>query len=174
MELQERNLAELSCLQVRFYLGASQRFDYLRIMAVRFSGVYKEGCTGNEDAVYMCVQEPLIDRRSILLDVLGKIKASELMFSEGIVEFGQAFFEQVVANGHEGMMAKHRSSRYLPGKRSAAWKKIKPTRTLPSGIIGYTAATMHKAAKKFRLHGPNPSSDQPVETRDNANARGHT
>ena len=85
------------------------------------------------------LQEPLIDRRSILLDVLGKIKAPELMFSEGIAEFGQAFFAQVVANGHEGVMAKHRSSRYLPGKRSAAWKKIKPTRTLPCVIIGYTA-----------------------------------
>ena len=85
------------------------------------------------------LQEPLIDRRSILLDVLGKIKAPELMFLEGIVEFGQAFFERVVANGHEGVMAKHRSSRYLPGKRSAAWKKIKPTRTLPCVIIGYTA-----------------------------------
>jgi bifunctional non-homologous end joining protein LigD len=36
-------------------------------------------------------------------------------------------------------MAKHRSSRYLPGKRSGAWKKIKPTRLLPCVIIGYTA-----------------------------------
>jgi len=28
-------------------------------------------------------------------------------------------------------MAKHRASRYLPGRRSAAWKKIKPARELP-------------------------------------------
>jgi ATP-dependent DNA ligase len=30
------------------------------------------------------------------------------------------------------------SSRYLPGQRSAAWKKIKPAQILPFVIIGYT------------------------------------
>jgi bifunctional non-homologous end joining protein LigD len=34
-------------------------------------------------------------------------------------------------------MAKHRASRYLPGRRSAAWKKIKPARELPGVIVGY-------------------------------------
>jgi bifunctional non-homologous end joining protein LigD len=70
---------------------------------------------------------------------LTEINAPELVYSDGISEFGQAFFEQAVAKGHEGVMAKHRSSRYLPGKRSGAWKKIKPTRLLPCVIIGYTA-----------------------------------
>jgi len=31
-----------------------------------------------------------------------------------------------VAQGQEGMMAKHLASRYRPGRRSAAWRKIKP------------------------------------------------
>src|ERR1019366_8201378 len=42
-------------------------------------------------------------------------------------------------HGHEGVMAKHQTSRYLPGRRSAAWKKIKPTEVLPCVIIGYTS-----------------------------------
>ena len=34
-------------------------------------------------------------------------------------------------------MAKHLASRYLPGKRSAAWRKIKPALTLPCVIVGF-------------------------------------
>ena len=84
------------------------------------------------------MQEPLTYRRSLLANVLAAINAPELVYSDGVAEFGQAFFEQAVAKGHEGVMAKHRSSRYLPGKRSSAWKKIKPTQVLPCVIIGYT------------------------------------
>jgi bifunctional non-homologous end joining protein LigD len=84
------------------------------------------------------LQEPLTYRRSLLANVLTEINAPELVFSEGVAEFGKAFFEQVVAKDHEGVMAKHRSSRYLPGTRSSAWKKIKPTRMLPCVIICYT------------------------------------
>ena len=84
------------------------------------------------------LKEPLTYRRSLLANVLTEINAPELVFSEGVSEFGKAFFEQVVAKDHEGVMAKHRSSRYLPGKRSSAWKKIKPTQVLPCVIIGYT------------------------------------
>jgi DNA ligase D-like protein (predicted ligase) len=84
------------------------------------------------------LHEELTSRRSILRDLLAEIDAPELMFSEAVAEFGQVFFEQTVAQGHEGVMAKHRCSRYVPGKRSTAWKKIKPTRMLPCVIIGYT------------------------------------
>ena len=34
-------------------------------------------------------------------------------------------------------MAKHLASRYLPGKRSACWLKIKPARRLPCVIVGW-------------------------------------
>jgi len=84
------------------------------------------------------LQEPFWRRRCILADVLTGIDTPELMFSEGTVEFGRNFFERMVAEGHEGIMAKHQSSRYLPGRRSAAWKKIKPSHVLPCVIIGYT------------------------------------
>ena len=35
-------------------------------------------------------------------------------------------------------MAKQQASRYRPGKRSSAWRKIKPAGVLPCVIIGYT------------------------------------
>ena len=46
-------------------------------------------------------------------------------------------FEEVVRQGQEGVMAKHLGSRYLPGRRSSNWRKIKPTEILPCVIIGY-------------------------------------
>jgi bifunctional non-homologous end joining protein LigD len=37
-------------------------------------------------------------------------------------------------------MAKRRTSRYQPGQRSSAWRKIKPVQDLACVIVGYTAA----------------------------------
>src|SRR5260370_38047405 len=34
-------------------------------------------------------------------------------------------------------MAKHQASRYLPGRRSSSWRKIKPALVVPCVIIGY-------------------------------------
>jgi hypothetical protein len=36
--------------------------------------------------------------------------------------------QAALAQGHEGVMAKHLASSYRPGKRAAAWRKIKPRR----------------------------------------------
>jgi DNA ligase D-like protein (predicted ligase) len=84
------------------------------------------------------LHEPLYRRRRVLVDVLTQIAAPELLFSEACAGLGRDFFAQVVAQGHEGIMAKHQTSRYLPGQRSSAWRKIKPAQVLPCVIIGYT------------------------------------
>src|SRR5215203_5941747 len=55
------------------------------------------------------LQEPLRQRRSLLQEVLAKIDAPPLLFSEGVSQFGKAFFDQVVAQGQEGVMAKRQS-----------------------------------------------------------------
>ena len=62
------------------------------------------------------------------------------MFSEGILGPGRQFFDQVVAQGHEGVVAKHLASRYLPGRRASSWRKIKPQWVIPCVIIGYLPA----------------------------------
>ena len=56
-------------------------------------------------------------------------------------------------------MAKHLSSRYQPGKRSSAWRKIKPVQTLACVIVGYTVerhglhslllATLHQGILRY-------------------------
>ncbi len=70
--------------------------------------------------------QPLQARRALLQELLAHLKQPRLQFSDGIVGPGQVFFEQAVRQGQEGVMAKHLASRYLPGKRSSCWLKIKP------------------------------------------------
>jgi len=57
----------------------------------------------------------------------------------GIKEIaGKEFFAETIAQGHEGVVAKHVSGRYRPGQRSAGWRKIKPVHVIPCVVIGYT------------------------------------
>ncbi len=83
------------------------------------------------------IAEPLARRREILADMLGRVASCRAVLSDGIVGAGKSWFEQVVGQGHEGVMAKHLAGRYLPGKRSSSWQKIKPREILPCVIIGY-------------------------------------
>ncbi len=55
------------------------------------------------------------------------------------------FYEHVVEEQLEGIVAKRLSSRYLSGRRTGAWIKIKPTRLIDqisprSTIVRYTRA----------------------------------
>jgi ATP-dependent DNA ligase len=61
-----------------------------------------------------------------------------LVLSEGVAGSGRTFFDKVVEQGHEGVMAKHLQSRYLPGRRVQAWRKIKPFQSVPCVVISYT------------------------------------
>ena len=82
------------------------------------------------------LRRPLRERRERLYELLGRA-GDVVTYSDGVVGCGCDFFAQVVARGHEGIMAKHLAATYLPGQRSHAWKKVKPTQVLPCVIIGY-------------------------------------
>jgi bifunctional non-homologous end joining protein LigD len=86
------------------------------------------------------LQEPLQERRARLRDLLMGVTAPALIYSEGVMGRGREFFTQAVAQGHEGVVAKHGASRYLPGKRAPSWRKIKPAGVLPCVLVGYTAS----------------------------------
>jgi len=83
--------------------------------------------------------QPLSERRKRLEELLDRCYEPRLVFSEGVVGPGREFFKQAVAQGHEGVMAKHVQGRYLPGRRMSAWRKIKPRGWIPCAIVGYTA-----------------------------------
>jgi len=67
---------------------------------------------------------PLWARRQRLERVVRACANPRLVFSEGIVGSGRAFFEAVCREGLEGVVAKRLDGRYRPGRR--AWIKIKP------------------------------------------------
>jgi ATP-dependent DNA ligase len=106
--------------------------------------------------------QPLTDRRALARECVERLADPRLVFSEAVVGSGKAFFAEVVARGQEGVLAKHQASRYLPGRRSAAWKKIKPCGCLPAVIIGYLpgrqgvrglfVATLRDGALRYVAH----------------------
>jgi ATP-dependent DNA ligase len=72
------------------------------------------------------LKEPLRTRRKVLAEVCARLAAPHVIFSEGVVGAGKACYEAVVAQGHEGVMAKHVDAPYRPGQRSVTWRKFKP------------------------------------------------
>jgi len=81
--------------------------------------------------------QPLETRRASAEQLVRKLGEPRVVFSTGVEGRGRVFFEEAVRRGQEGVMAKHRASRYLPGRRSAAWKKIKPVHSLSAVIFGF-------------------------------------
>ena len=59
-------------------------------------------------------------------EVCGQLRCADVFFSAGMVGEGNELYAQAVGSGHEGVMAKRRTACYRPGRRSAAWLKIKP------------------------------------------------
>lgn len=112
-----------------------------------------------------CVLGQTLEARRALAEALvHDLAEPRVSFSAGVVGAGRSLFTEAVRQGQEGVMAKHRSSRYLPGRRSSAWKKIKPLRELPCAIVGYRpgragvrcllAAALHEGCLRYvgQLH----------------------
>jgi len=79
---------------------------------------------------------PLVQRKEILAAVL---PASNLVsFSNHITGQGTAFYEAAVSKGLEGVMGKAMDSKYVIGRRTASWLKIKYTHKMDAIICGYT------------------------------------
>ncbi|HUK32726.1 MAG TPA: non-homologous end-joining DNA ligase, partial [Vicinamibacterales bacterium] len=69
--------------------------------------------------------QPLVERRKGLEHVFSDTGSPALRISEIAYGDGRALHKRAVANGWEGLIAKLASSRYLSGKRSPDWRKIK-------------------------------------------------
>jgi len=78
---------------------------------------------------------PLSERKQLLAETL---IAGETIRLSVAFDDGPALFEQAKAHGLEGVLAKRPSSRYLPGRRSEAWVKVKTQQRQELAIAGYT------------------------------------
>ncbi|MFL6381851.1 MAG: DNA ligase D [Nitrososphaeraceae archaeon] len=77
-----------------------------------------------------------LQRRSILSKVINK--NNRVQISDFFEERGREIFDSVKSMNLEGIVAKHKSSRYLQGTRSREWLKIKTIKTQDCVVIGYT------------------------------------
>lgn len=77
---------------------------------------------------------PLSERRRQLQQV---VAPSDLRYSEELPELSADVIDAVRGLGLEGIIAKRRDSRYIPGQRTDAWQKLKLDRQQEFVIGGY-------------------------------------
>ena len=83
------------------------------------------------------IELPLTERRRPLADLVAACRSSNVALSEGIVGAGVRFYREVCERAMEGVMAKRLDSRYLPGRRSDAWVKIKRRVSYHCVVLGF-------------------------------------
>ena len=76
-------------------------------------------------AGHCLMRVPLVWRREELAEVCKRLDGV-VEFSPAVMGAGTALFQAAMAARHEGVMAKQLRSVYRPGRRSGAWRKIKP------------------------------------------------
>jgi DNA ligase D-like protein (predicted ligase)/DNA ligase D-like protein (predicted polymerase)/DNA ligase D-like protein (predicted 3'-phosphoesterase) len=105
------------------------------------------------------MNEPLTKRREWLRDAVHTNAAYRISEVE---EDGQLLLEAARAHDLEGIMAKRKDSKYLAGKRSDAWVKIKIRNTREVVIIGYNPGKGNRAGSFGGLHIAEREGDQLV------------
>ena len=98
-----------------------------RVHFVAFDLLYRDG----EPVMH----EPLSRRNDLLHEVLRPTETA--MTSEFVVYFGKALFSVTQRHGLEGVVAKDKAGRYLPGRRGPGWQKIKRVRESDFVVGGY-------------------------------------
>lgn len=78
---------------------------------------------------------PLGERKKLLGEMVSP--GDEIILSQYISENGVDFYNACAGQGLEGVVAKALASPYLPGRRSAHWKKFRHTREADLIICGY-------------------------------------
>ncbi len=90
------------------------------------------------------VDLPLVERRKLLEGLLDR-RNKTVRLSETFDD-GQALFEAAKQQRLEGIMAKRLDSRYLPGRRTRDWLKVKTHSEQEFVVAGYTKGTGRRAS----------------------------
>ena len=83
------------------------------------------------------MRRPLHERRSRLIETAQHRPDDRLVVSDGVIGPGKEFFDQIVAQDMEGLVAKRLEVRYLPGQRTDEWIKARKSSKVLCAIIGY-------------------------------------
>jgi DNA ligase-1 len=110
------------------------------------------------------LDEPLSARRAVLTRVAPGCVVPSLVTEDAAA--ADAFLVEALAAGHEGVMVKALSSTYEAGRRGAAWRKVKPVRTLDLVVLGAEWGHGRRRGWLSNLHlgARDPSADVPEGT----------
>jgi DNA ligase D-like protein (predicted polymerase)/DNA ligase D-like protein (predicted ligase)/DNA ligase D-like protein (predicted 3'-phosphoesterase) len=95
------------------------------------------------------IHEPLLKRKEWLADA---IRADTPYRLSEHVDDGHSLFEAASHHGLEGIMAKKKDSKYMIGKRSDCWIKVKVRQSCECYIIGYTKGKGDRGQTFGALH----------------------
>jgi DNA ligase D-like protein (predicted ligase) len=113
------------------------------------------------DCLYMdgrsLINETLMKRREFLLD---SIRSDTPYRVSEVIEDGQSLFEAAKEHNLEGIMAKMKTGKYFPGKRSEGWIKIKVRNTADVVVIGYNTGKGNRATAFGGLHIAEKKGDE--------------
>lgn len=103
------------------------------------------------------INEPLVKRREWMRDA---IKPETPYRVSEAVDDGVALFEAAREHQLEGIISKERDGRYLPGKRSDLWLKIKVRNTRECYILGYNPGNGNRSQVFGGLHIAEKEGDE--------------
>ena len=133
MVVMANGLPSFEKLQEREQASAKIRIEYL---AKTLPATYVAF-----DVLYIGTQEvmtrPQMERKALLREVVEE--DDRVVLSDYVEARGVDYYNAVIARGLEGVIAKHKATRYYPGKRSKDWIKIKKKATLDCVVCGVTA-----------------------------------
>ena len=82
----------------------------------------------------LSIDDPLRERRSVLETLVpATARLPSVVTADATV--AEAFAENAVATGHEGVMVKAIESTYEAGRRGTGWRKVKPVHTLDLVVL---------------------------------------
>ena len=81
---------------------------------------------------------PLTERRALLEKLFAKTGSPILRISEQVAGDGRALHQRALASGWEGLIAKRAAAKYLSGKRTSDWRKLKIHQEQEFVIGGWT------------------------------------
>lgn len=82
------------------------------------------------------MEEPLSERKRRLSELLTESPPKPIIESTYVLEYGISYYQEAAERGLEGIVAKALDGRYLPGKRTRDWIKIKARRTIDCVVLG--------------------------------------
>ncbi len=100
--------------------------------------------------------EPLIDEpQSRRFEALAKVVPPPLIIPHLVTADearADAFLDEAMRSGHEGVMAKSREAVYAAGSRGSGWLKVKPARTLDLVVIAVEWGNGRRQGWLSKLH----------------------